>query len=95
MPDPFRFLACLCSALAAAYACAQPAQRAAAAPDLCQWFIRDDRLTWEAVTPETAAEWEAAVSLLARRHGVSEAVAADRLAQACRERLARGASVPK
>lgn len=56
---------------------------------LCEWFRADDRLTWEVVTPQVSANWEAAVSDIASSYNVSQDDASTKLVQMCRQQLAQ------
>lgn len=57
--------------------------------NLCEWFRADDRLTWEAVTPQVSANWEAAVNDIAASYKLSQGDASSKLAQMCRQQLAQ------
>lgn len=56
---------------------------------LCEWFRADDRLTWEVVTPQVSANWEAAVNDIAATYKLSQDDASTKLVQMCRQQLAQ------
>jgi len=57
--------------------------------NLCEWLRDSDTLAWDAVTPKVAADWDMAVKSIASEHNLSEAAAARKLAQLCRQQLAQ------
>lgn len=56
---------------------------------LCDWFRADDRLTWEVVTAQVSANWEAAVNDIAAAYKLSQDDASTKLVQMCRQQLAQ------